>query len=212
MVTIRLLAALWGGMVLVLAGILGRRAPSKWRELGALCVFGLLVARLWWPHHAGMVAGVWLAMAGWLAIAGRPRRGAGLLYAALGASVGALLYWGSEGGGIGLMLGLALSLACHLGLREPKPPVTVHVPRYQQHLFVCQGSACRAKGSQLLMDAMRRSPAFRARQGVRVTAVRCLGRCARAPVILKEPKGIWAASVKLRDIAALPRGEGSGEN
>lgn len=179
--------------------------------VGALCVMGIVAGLLWGHRHPGLWTGVLVALSvatGWK-LWGRSR----VLWSTLaGLSLGFLLYQSGPsviGGGL---LGLFLTAAAFYGLRPPKNPPLLRVPPYRQHLLVCQGRACRKQGGELLIGSMGLFPGFRARQGRRITPVRCLGVCGRAPVVATEPDGLIFTSVNLGDFHALSNWGGAHED
>lgn len=211
MVVMTILWAVWVLALCLIMGVRGRRSPSDRVALGALCIMGMMAGLLWGERHIGVWTGFLVALSlatGWK-LPGRVRL---LLSVFAGLTLGFSFYQGGPsviGGGL---LGLLVSGAAFYGLRPAKNPPLLRVPPYRQHMLVCQGRACRAHGAQLLLGAMGEFSGFRARKGHRITAVRCLGACSRAPVVAIEPEGLVFTSVKLRDLKALSSWGGAHED
>lgn len=85
-------------------------------------------------------------------------------------------------------------------------------PRPQRMLFVClndrgedhpKGSCSRSGGAELL-DRLRADIHERGLKGaVRAVGTRCLGQCARGPVVCVQPEDVWYGDVQPKDAAAL---------
>ncbi len=194
-----------------MSGIRGRRLPSDRMALGALCVIGTVAGFLWAERHPGLWIGFLAAISlatGWK-LRGRVRS---LLSVFAGITLGFSLYQAGPSVVWGAFLGIFLWAAAFYGLRPPKNAPNLRVPPYRQHMLVCQGRACRAHGAQLLLGAMGEFTGFRARKGHRITPVRCLGACGRAPVVALEPDGLIFTSVNLHDLEALSSWGGAHED
>jgi (2Fe-2S) ferredoxin len=85
-------------------------------------------------------------------------------------------------------------------------------PPYARHLFVCtnrrpEGSSkgcCASKGSEALRDALKAEVGRRGLAGsARVNAAGCLDACARGPVVVVYPDGVWYGPVTAADVPEL---------
>lgn len=146
----------------------GRGAPAA---VAAGAAFG--VGAVFWREAAGGRDALWLGPVG--VLGGVGLYAAGWIWAC-GAGGGALTALGMTAAG-----GLA-EMAEGLGAVRRRP-VT-------RHVLVCWGPACQRQGARALRRSL--AVAGRGMQGLRVTPVSCLGRCAAAPAVWVEPEGtLW---------------------
>jgi NADP-reducing hydrogenase subunit HndC len=83
---------------------------------------------------------------------------------------------------------------------------------FRYHIYACQqekpggASCCSARGSALVLDALRKEIA---RQGlmkdVQVTTCGSLGMCDRGPNMVVYPEGTWYSGVQAADVPELVR-------
>lgn len=81
---------------------------------------------------------------------------------------------------------------------------------YRYHVFCCtqrgldKKDYCRDQGSEEVLAELERQLQLRGlEQTVEATPCGCLGLCARGPVMVVYPDGVWYASVTLRDVEEL---------
>lgn len=81
---------------------------------------------------------------------------------------------------------------------------------YRLHFFVCQGKRCMARGSEELLDALKKGVKDAGLKDVRVSKSGCLKMCKEtategeySPAIVVYPQGIWYKNVKAGDVAEI---------
>ena len=77
-------------------------------------------------------------------------------------------------------------------------------PIYRTNLVVCSGTGCVSSGTNLVIEALEGELERRELQGeVRIIRVGCLGFCAKGPIVIIYPEGIFYCEVKPSDIEEL---------
>jgi (2Fe-2S) ferredoxin len=84
---------------------------------------------------------------------------------------------------------------------------------YRMHIFVCQGKRCAAKGSEGVLDALKKRIKAEGIKDVRVSKSGCLKLCKETdiegelcPALLVYPEGVWYRLVAENDLDEIIEG------
>jgi (2Fe-2S) ferredoxin len=78
---------------------------------------------------------------------------------------------------------------------------------YTRHIFVCLGKRCSARGSEAILDNLKKRIKGGSLEGVRVTKTGCMKVCKEtevegdySPVVVIYPDGVWYRNVTTGDV------------
>ncbi len=83
---------------------------------------------------------------------------------------------------------------------------------YEKHIFVCENErestnptgCCSSKGAKEITAALKKQCKEVGLKGkVRVNKAGCLGQCAKGPVVVVYPEGVWYQHVTLADVNTI---------
>ena len=77
---------------------------------------------------------------------------------------------------------------------------------HKKKILVCLGPGCLASGSDQILDEFKKVLKGKKIKGITLESIRktgCHGFCARGPLVVIEPEGIFYSKVKKKDVAEI---------